>query len=127
MIVFGVSMLLFFRHWVGALEVQEEMDALQGLRALWGGVFTVLSFLSTTGFQSTFWAESQQWSGLGTPGLILMGLALIGGMGMRVAGGEAIFEIRDLTLSNPSGAEDLWGIGGGVGGVAVVLGYRLVY
>ncbi|KUJ86084.1 potassium transporter TrkH [Ruegeria marisrubri] len=99
MIVFGVSMLLFFRHWVGALEVQEEMDALQGLRALWGGVFTVLSFLSTTGFQSTFWAESQQWSGLGTPGLILMGLALIGGGVATTAGGVKLLRVYSLYLN----------------------------
>ncbi len=70
---------LFLRHWIGALEVDAANDPLTALAALWGGVFTVMSFLTTTGFESASWEVARNWSGLATPGLILMGLALVGG------------------------------------------------
>ncbi|PIE08932.1 MAG: potassium transporter TrkH, partial [Rhodobacterales bacterium] len=78
---------LFARHWLGAYEVDQEMDLLAGLASLWGSLFTVLSFLTTNGFESRAWEASQAWSGLHTPGLILMGLALIGGGVATTAGG----------------------------------------
>ncbi|TMV08644.1 TrkH family potassium uptake protein [Ruegeria sediminis] len=99
LIVAGVTLMLFFRHWYGAYEVGEEMNAERGLHSLWGGMFTVLSFLSTTGFKSAYWAESQQWSGLGTPGLILMGLALIGGGVATTAGGVKLLRVFALYLN----------------------------
>ncbi len=54
---------------------------------MWGSVFTVLSFLTTTGFSSSDWGAAQAWSGLETPGVLLMGLALIGGGVATTAGG----------------------------------------
>ncbi|MEM9639177.1 MAG: TrkH family potassium uptake protein, partial [Pseudomonadota bacterium] len=78
-LVIGVPLILFFRHWLGAFDVAAEDDLTQAANALWGSVFTVMSFLTTTGFASEHWAQTQAWSGLDTPGLILMGLALIGG------------------------------------------------
>ena len=48
--VAAVPLALFARHWTGALEVRLEDDMWQGLEALWGAMFTVLSFLTTTGF-----------------------------------------------------------------------------
>lgn len=99
LIVMGVPLLLFLRHWVGAYEVAAGEDAAQAFRALWGSVFTVLSFLSTTGFESDWWEESQRWSGLGTPGLVLMGLALIGGGVATTAGGVKLLRVFALYLN----------------------------
>ena len=79
LIVLGVPVLLFLRHWIGAFEVNAGEDLLLGLRAFWGAIFTVLSFLTTNGFASADWDTAQAWSGLGTPGMILMGLAIMGG------------------------------------------------
>ena len=67
---------LFLRHAVAATEGQGLGPA---LAALWGAVFTTISFLTTTGFVSADWQTARLWSGLETPGLVLAGLAILGG------------------------------------------------
>lgn len=96
LLVTVVPALLFLRHWVGALEIDEVRDTVAATRALWGTVFTVLSFLTTTGFESADWAEAQAWSGLATPGLILAGLAVIGGGVATTAGGVKLLRVYAL-------------------------------
>ncbi len=95
-----VPSLLFLRHWIGALEVSGtqgfQAGARQGFQALWGGVFTVMSFLTTTGFESAAWGEARHWSGLPTPGIILMGLALTGGGVATTAGGIKLLRVYAL-------------------------------
>jgi len=87
---------LFLRHWVGALEVDAAGDLQTASAALWGGVFTVMSFLTTTGFESASWGAARNWSGLATPGLILMGLALVGGGVATTAGGVKLLRVYAL-------------------------------
>ncbi|MBV1866759.1 MAG: TrkH family potassium uptake protein [Marinosulfonomonas sp.] len=94
--VVAVPLLLFGRHWLGAYEVEEVANVGGAVAALWGGVFTVLSFLSTTGFESAAWATAREWSGLATPGIILMGLALIGGGVATTAGGVKLLRVYAL-------------------------------
>jgi trk system potassium uptake protein TrkH len=98
-IVIGVALLLFLRHWVATFEIGTTDSLGQSLRAFWGGMFTVLSFMTTTGFESSEWDTSQDWSGLGTPELILMGLALIGGGVATTAGGVKLLRVYALYLS----------------------------
>ncbi len=88
--------LLFARHWFGALEVDELADADAALSALWGSVFTVVSFLTTTGFVSDAWGEARAWSGLPTPGLLLVGLVLMGGGVATTAGGVKLLRVYAL-------------------------------
>ncbi|MEQ9258081.1 MAG: potassium transporter TrkG [Roseovarius sp.] len=95
----GVPLLLFSRHWLGAYEVDEMENISEAVLALWGGMFTVLSFLSTTGFESASWEEARGWSGLGTPGLILLGLALVGGGVATTAGGVKLLRVYALFLA----------------------------
>lgn len=97
-IMVGVPLILFLRHWIGAFDVSAENDVGSAIQALWGGVFTVMSFLTTTGFVSADWAEAQAWSGLETPGLILMGLALVGGGVATTAGGVKLLRVFALYL-----------------------------
>lgn len=96
MIVLLVTGLLFLRHWVAAFEVGDEQNWLAGIRALWGGLFTAMSFLSTTGMLSGDWATAQDWSGLPTPGIILVGLAVIGGGVATTAGGVKLLRVYTL-------------------------------
>lgn len=91
-----VPSLLFLRHWFGALETDRIDNAEAALGALWGTVFTVLSFLTTTGFESFDWVEARNWSGLASPGLILAGLAVIGGGVATTAGGVKLLRVIAL-------------------------------
>lgn len=54
-LVLAVPLLLFSRHWLGAFDFDEQENLSNALSALWGGMFTVLSFLTTAGFESTAW------------------------------------------------------------------------
>ncbi len=87
---------LFLRHWVGAIEADDAQNLGAALHALWGAVFTTLSFLTTTGFESSGWASARAWSGLGTPGLILLGLAMIGGGIATATGGLKLLRVYAL-------------------------------
>ncbi|MDF1872597.1 potassium transporter TrkG [Vannielia sp.] len=87
---------LFLRHWIGAFEVDDVADLRAAFGALWGAVFTTLSFLSTTGFSSAEWAVTQSWSGLETPGTVMMGLALVGGGVATTAGGVKLLRVYAL-------------------------------
>lgn len=88
--------MLFARHWVGALEVNELADAGAALQALWGALFTVISFLTTTGFVSDDWGAAREWSGLQAPGLLLVGLVLMGGGVATTAGGVKLLRVYAL-------------------------------
>jgi trk system potassium uptake protein TrkH len=96
LIVAVVPVLLFLRHWIGTLELSESQDPTEAIRALWGGLFTVMSFLTTTGFESNDWETARAWSGLETPGLILMGLAIFGGGVATTAGGVKLMRVYAL-------------------------------
>jgi len=98
-LVIGVPLLLFLRHWLAAYEVSTTENLSQALHSLWGAVFTVMSFLTTTGFESADWVAAQRWSGLGTPGLILLGLALVGGGVATTAGGVKLLRVYALYLN----------------------------
>ncbi len=86
-LVLAVTLALFLRHWLGALEVDRADEGGAFLPALWGAFFTSLSFLTTTGFESFAWDSARNWSGLTNPGLILLGLCAIGGGAATTAGG----------------------------------------
>lgn len=95
-VVLLVPSLLFLRHWIGAYEEDAVAELPSALNALWGAVFTVLSFLTTTGFISSEWDVADAWSGLQTPGLVLLGLALVGGGVATTAGGVKLLRVFAL-------------------------------
>jgi len=87
LLVATATLALFLRHWFGALTIDLGDRASEAIPALWGAVFTSLSFLTTTGFESASWNSARDWSGLANPGLILLGLCAIGGGAATTAGG----------------------------------------
>lgn len=87
---------LFLRHWIAAFDIDMPLSPLAILRSLWGSAFTALSFLTTTGFASASWDEARAWSGLGTPGLVLAGLAIVGGGVATTAGGVRLLRVYAL-------------------------------
>lgn len=90
-----VPAILFLRHWIVATDGGPG-DATAALRALWGALFTTLSFLTTTGFTSADWITVRDWSGLATPGLVLAGLAIFGGGIATTAGGVKLLRVYAL-------------------------------
>lgn len=96
LLVVLVTVILVLRHWIGAIEVEGATDFTSILRAIWGAMFTALSFLTTTGYESGEWGATRAWSGLSSPGLILAGLAIIGGGVATTAGGVKLLRVYAL-------------------------------
>ena len=91
-----ITSLMFLRHWIGALEVDELGDPTAAISALWGNLFTTLSFVTTTGFTSAEWDSARSWSGLPSSGLVLIGLCLMGGGVATTAGGIKLLRVYAL-------------------------------
>lgn len=94
--VLGVTVVLFLRSFIGAVEIERQDNMAAALQAIWGSSFTVLSFLSTTGFESSDWRAMQIWSGLPDPGTILLGVAVMGGGIATTAGGVKLLRLYAL-------------------------------
>ncbi|MDG1378133.1 MAG: potassium transporter TrkG [Yoonia sp.] len=95
-LIVSVTGLLFLRHFANAIDGQVPTNLTLMARAIWGSLFTVTSFLTTTGFESQYWMSAGDWSGIHTPGLFLVGLALIGGGVATTAGGVKLLRIYAL-------------------------------
>ncbi len=91
-----VPLLLLLRHWAAEIEYGGTETILTSLKAFWGGLFTSVSFLTTTGFVSAEWGEIALWSGLGSPGILLAGLAVVGGGVATTAGGVKLLRVYAL-------------------------------
>jgi trk system potassium uptake protein TrkH len=96
-LVISLPLLMFLRHWIAAFEFREQENLIAAFAAFWGSLFTVLSFLTTTGFESANWASARHWSGLETPGLILFGLVVVGGGVATTAGGIKLLRVYALS------------------------------
>lgn len=94
--VLTVTLVLFLRSFVGAAEIERGGDLVAAGRAIWGGLFTVLAFLTTTGFESQDWRTLQLWSDLPGPGPLLLAVTVIGGGVATVAGGVKLLRIYAL-------------------------------
>ena len=91
---------LFLRHWIGAIETRSTDEFEAGLRALWGTLFMAFSYITTAGFESADWQGATDWSTLRTPGVALVGLAIVGGGAASTAGGVKL--IRAALLAKHS-------------------------
>lgn len=103
----GLPIILFLRHWGGALEVAGENSLLVMMQSLWGSMFMVMSFLTTTGFESGSWDTARLWSGLQAPGVLLFGLAVFGGGVATTAGGVKLLRLYALVRHSEREIEKL--------------------
>ena len=91
-----VSLIVVLRHVYAAAGVPED-EAFPALgRAIWGMAFNGLSFLTTAGLVSESWVTMRAWSGLSPPGLLLVGLALMGGGVATTAGGVKLLRMQAM-------------------------------
>lgn len=98
-LVLLVTLVVLGRQTVLGIEAPAGAEArsLGGfLAAAWGGFFGALSFLTTTGWTSIAWERTRDWSGLGAPGLLLAGLAIMGGGVATAAGGVKLLRVHAL-------------------------------
>ncbi len=95
-LVVAVPTFLFLRHFLGSIDVDGQDDVSAAIRAFWGALFTTVSFLTTTGFESAAFEDARFWSGLPTPGILLVGLSLIGGGVATTAGGVKLLRMYAL-------------------------------
>lgn len=89
-IVAMVAAILVIRQAFAMPQSDPIHSATSVISGVWAAVFTSLSFLTTTGFQSG------QWSDLGAPGLFLLGLAMFGGGVATTAGGIKLLRVYSL-------------------------------
>ncbi len=97
----SVAGVLFLRHWLAGLHNMPEGTGgfgglALGLHAFWGTLFTVFSYLTTTGFESASGHLARNWADMSAPGVVLLGLALMGGGVATTAGGVKLLRIFAL-------------------------------
>jgi trk system potassium uptake protein TrkH len=95
-IIVSVNLILFLRHWMQADTGITPVEGSRALASLWGVLFTTTSFLTTTGYVSSDWQTGAAWSGIGTPGIVLLSLAIIGGGTATTAGGVKLLRVYAL-------------------------------
>ncbi|MFV0408176.1 MAG: potassium transporter TrkG [Paracoccus sp. (in: a-proteobacteria)] len=108
-VVFLVMAALFARHFIANIDQVKAAGVLNGglliglkhaAIATWGGLFNALSFLTTTGWNSVDWQGVRSWSGLQSPGLLLAGLAIMGGGVATTAGGVKLLRVHALGMQS---------------------------
>lgn len=95
-LVVGLPIVLLLRHGISTMEAGDAQGFAAAVEAFWGAFFTVLSFLTTTGFASAGWEQARIWSGLETSSLLLAGLAIFGGGVATTAGGVKLLRVYAL-------------------------------
>ncbi|MGB0307746.1 MAG: potassium transporter TrkG, partial [Paracoccaceae bacterium] len=94
-----LSCVLFIKQVASSTALLAEYGP-EGLLALiWGNLFTILSFLSTTGWSSQYWQPIAPLSNAGIPGFLFLGLGLIGGGIATTAGGVKLLRFYILYLN----------------------------
>lgn len=93
-----VTFVLVLRHLISDVEMGDTAIFTGLWHALWGAAFTAVSFLTSTGYESAWWITARDWSGLGAPGLLLCGLAIMGGGVATTAGGVKLLRVYALFL-----------------------------
>jgi trk system potassium uptake protein TrkH len=88
--------LLLMRQWAAAWQLGQGEDLGAALGALWGNLFMALSFLTTSGFESEHWLRTTLWTGLSPAGMVLWGLAIVGGGIATTAGGVKLLRVAGL-------------------------------
>ncbi len=95
-LVLLVPIALVLRHMLAELPGDMLETAGGAAASLWGAVFTAASFLTTTGYESAYWTSAGLWSGLQAPGMMLLGLAIVGGGVATTAGGVKLLRVYAL-------------------------------
>lgn len=95
LVLAAVIIAIFFKfEQFAGLRTWQELEALG--KVIWGVVFSAVSFLSTTGFQSLHWEAGVEFQPDDFVLLSLLGMALIGGGVATTAGGVKLLRVDEL-------------------------------
>ncbi len=95
-LLLGTAGMLLLVNLIYALYQGHDSHISTILAAMWALIFTLLSFLTTTGFVSIYWDDLQAWSGLAAPDMVLWAFAIIGGGAACTAGGVKLLRVYAL-------------------------------
>jgi trk system potassium uptake protein TrkH len=91
-LVFFLAMMQLYT--VGSADM--PLFGISTIKAIWADIFTVTSFLTTNGWSSAYWLDVQNWSGFSVPGILFLGIVLIGGGVATTAGGVKLLRVYAL-------------------------------
>ena len=98
----GITIIVFLSSFLALAQLQGIWAAnlpvvsFSSLKALWADIFTVTSFLTTNGWSSSYWLETQKWARVSAPGILFLGIVLIGGGVATTAGGVKLLRVYAL-------------------------------
>jgi trk system potassium uptake protein TrkH len=95
-ILIAVTVFLILGQIMATVGTEGQVSIGGLLSRAWGTLFTVMSFMTTTGFESRYWAGGPGDGGYESTGLLLVGLALIGGGVATTAGGVKLLRVFAL-------------------------------
>ena len=95
-VILGAVILLTLHQLIEIGNSESTFFHMKTVRMIWSNLFTVISFLTTHGWPSNYWDASQKWSEFSTPGLLFLGLVLVGGGVATTAGGIKLLRVYAL-------------------------------
>ncbi len=95
-VILGAVVLLTLRQIIEMGNSEYAFFQMDTVWMIWSNFFTVMSFLTTNGWPSNYWDASQNWSGFSAPGLLFLGLVLVGGGVATTAGGIKLLRVYAL-------------------------------
>ena len=95
-LIVGLALVITARNWIAAAGAGEGTALGEAARSLWAALFTLASFLTTTGYVAGDWEGKLAWAGLSAPALLLAGVATVGGGVATTAGGIKLLRVFAL-------------------------------
>ena len=98
----GLTIIAFLGFFLALIQLYAVWSAnlaifsISTLKTFWADIFTVTSFLTTNGWSSSYWLETQNWSGVSVPSILFLGIVLIGGGVATTAGGVKLLRVYAL-------------------------------
>ena len=98
----GITIITFLGLLVASIQLYSIGSAdmplfgISTFKVIWANIFTFTSFLTTNGWSSAYWLDAQNWSGFFVPGILFLGIVLIGGGVATTAGGVKLLRVYAL-------------------------------
>ncbi len=95
-IILAAASAFFLLQWTRIETSGNPSSLFDSFYSFWGALFTVASFLSTSGFESVHWSQPPESASYSFQALILIGLAMTGGGIATTAGGLKLLRVISI-------------------------------